>query len=89
MTKKILKNNDKLLNDMMKDLTNQNKLYKPGNYWTFYEKNTVYSDLNQDDEKLLLSKEIVVLKNNDQMHNERGLCRDELVLNIYGAESNI
>jgi len=41
MTKKILKNNNQLLNQMMKDLHAQNKLYKPGNYWSFYEKNLV------------------------------------------------
>jgi len=41
MTKKILKNNNQLLDEMMKDLHRQNKLYKPGNYWSFYEKNLV------------------------------------------------
>jgi putative sugar O-methyltransferase len=36
-----MKNNNKLLDDMMKDLHNQNEFYKPGNYWSFYEKNIV------------------------------------------------
>ena len=41
MTKKILKNDNQLLDQMMKDLHRQNKLYRPGNYWSFYEKNLV------------------------------------------------
>ena len=41
MTKKILKNNNQLLDNMMKELHKQHKLYKPGNYWSFYEKNLV------------------------------------------------
>jgi len=41
MTKKILKNDNQLLDQMMKDLHRQDKLYRPGNYWSFYEKNLV------------------------------------------------
>ena len=41
MTQKILKNNNKLLDEMMSDLHKQDKLYKPGNYWTFYEKGII------------------------------------------------
>jgi putative sugar O-methyltransferase len=41
MSKKILKNNNQLLDSMMSDLNKQNRLYKPGNYWSFYEKNIV------------------------------------------------
>ena len=36
-----MKNNNKLLDEMMKDLHRQNKLYKPGNYWSFYEKGII------------------------------------------------
>jgi len=34
-------NKKELLKKMMFDLNNQNNLYKPGNYWKFYEKNIV------------------------------------------------
>ena len=35
---KDLKNNNQLLDQMMLDLNNQEKFYKPGSYWHSYEK---------------------------------------------------
>jgi len=33
----------KILKEMMKDMSTQNELFKPGNYWKFYEKNIIKS----------------------------------------------
>ena len=29
----------KILEEIMKDMSSQDELFKPGNYWKFYEKN--------------------------------------------------